>query len=125
MDKGKKGLNTEKKCANELKGQGYTVWKTMRVRFANIDLWGLFDVVAVHPEGEHILFIQCKTNALPSPAQRQAIRALKLPENCEKWAWIWYDRKGWRKVKLFGEDVYLEEEDIPNPRGICLPIKKL
>ena len=95
-----KGYRTEKHCADELKAEGYLVWKTIRHKFLNIDLWGLFDVVALHPEGKHILFIQCKTNGLIPPAKREELKKLKMPDNCEKWGWSWYDRKGWRKIKF-------------------------
>ena len=91
-----KGLRVEKKCADELREKGYLIWKTIRVRYQNIDLFGLFDVVALHPEGDHIKFIQCKTNKGDNKA-REAIMKLKMPTNCIKEMWIWIDRKGWRK----------------------------
>lgn len=91
-----KGSRVEKKCADELREKGYLIWKTIRVRYQNIDLFGLFDVVALHPEGEHIKFIQCKTNKGDNKA-REAIMKLKMPSNCIKEMWIWIDRKGWRK----------------------------
>ena len=91
-----KGSRVEKKCADELREKGYLIWKTIRVRYQNIDLFGLFDVVALHPEGEHIKFIHCKTNKGDNKA-REAIMKLKMPSNCIKEMWIWIDRKGWRK----------------------------
>lgn len=100
MSSVKKGYRTEKRCADELQERGYIIWKTIRVQFQNIDLFGLFDVVALHPSGEHILFIQCKTNRCDNKA-RNAIRTLKMPVDCQKWIWIWKDRKGW--VKEFYE----------------------
>ena len=91
-----KGYRVEKRCADELKKEGYVVWKTIRVQYQNIDLFGYFDVVALHPKGDHILFIQCKTNQARNDI-RDAIRNLKMPESCQKWIWIWRDRKGWIK----------------------------
>ena len=91
-----KGSRTEKRCSDELKEQGYIIWKTIRVKHQNIDLFGLFDVVALHPEGDHILFIQCKTNQCDNKT-RDAVRKLKMPASCHKWIWIWKDRKGWIK----------------------------
>ena len=96
MKRVSKGYRVEKRCADELKAQGYLVWKTIRVRYCNIDLWGLFDIAALHPQGEHILFIQCKTNRADNKS-RQAIMKLKMPPSCKKETWIWVDRKGWRK----------------------------
>ena len=91
-----KGSRIERKCADELREQGYIIWKTIRVKYQNIDLFGLFDVVALHPQGEHIKFIQVKTNRADNKA-REAIMKLKMPSGCVKEQWIWVDRKGWRK----------------------------
>lgn len=96
LQKVKKGSRKEKLCADELKAQGYIIWKTIRHRFLQIDVFGLFDVLALHPNGEHILFIQVKSNACPNET-RDKIRALKMPTGCEKEIWIWKDRKGWIK----------------------------
>ena len=91
-----KGARVEKRCADELREQGYFIWKTIRVQYQNIDLFGLFDVCALHSNGDHMLFIQCRTNQARNDI-RDAIRKLKMPSNCQKWIWIWKDRKGWIK----------------------------
>ena len=96
VNKVKKGYRVEKACADVLKEEGYIIWKTIRVQYQNIDLFGLFDVVALHPAGEHIKFIQCKSNRVDNKT-RDAIKALKMPLSCEKWIWIWKDRKYWIK----------------------------
>lgn len=95
-DKVGKGHRIEKLCADELKEKGYLIWKTLRVKYQNIDLFGLFDVVALHPEGEHLLFIQCKSNR-SDVKTRDAVKALKMPVACQKWIYIWKDRKYWIK----------------------------
>jgi hypothetical protein len=92
----KKGYRKEKRCADELKALGYIVWKSIRTKYCNIDLWELFDVVALHPEGDHILFIQVKSNRCDT-ASRDKIRDLKMPPGAHKWIWIWKDQKGWIK----------------------------
>ena len=91
-----KGSRNEKRCADELRGEGYVIWKTIRTKYQNIDLFGLFDVVALHPEGKHIKFIQVKSNRADNKA-REAIMKLKMPSSCIKEMWIWVDRVGWRK----------------------------
>jgi hypothetical protein len=96
MNKIGKGYRVEKRCADELKAQGYLIWKTVRVAYCKLDLFGLFDVVALHPQGELILFIQAKTNRVDNETRDQ-IRALRLPAGCQKWIWIWKDRRGWVK----------------------------
>lgn len=92
----KKGYRAEKRCADELKARGYIVWKSIRVQYCNIDLWELFDVAALHPEGDHILFIQVKSNRVTNEV-RDKIRSLKVPLGAQKWIWIWRDREGWIK----------------------------
>ena len=83
-------------CADELKLQGYIIWKTIRHKFLNIDLFGLFDVVALEPQGLHIRFIQVKSNRIDQ-ATRDSIKKLKMPACCIKESWIWKDRWGWIK----------------------------
>lgn len=92
-----KGSRTEKKCSDELREQGYHIWKTIRHKYQNIDLFGLFDVVALHPGGEHIRFIQVKTNRKADKATREAIGNLAMPVGCIKEIWVWFDRKGFTK----------------------------
>jgi hypothetical protein len=91
-----KGYRVEKRCADELKALGYLTWKTIRIAYCNIDLFGLFDIAGLHPQGKHILFIQVKTNKADNET-RDRIRALRLPTGCQKWIWIWKDRRGWIK----------------------------
>jgi Holliday junction resolvase-like predicted endonuclease len=91
-----KGTRKEKLCSDELNEKGYITWKTIRVRYQNIDLFGLFDVLAIHPEKDHLLFIQVKSNRVDNK-MRDAIRAFKMPECCRKEIWIWKDNKGWIK----------------------------
>jgi Holliday junction resolvase-like predicted endonuclease len=100
MNKTAKGTRVEKICADELKAQGYITWKTIRHRFLKIDLFGLFDVVALHPAGEHLLFIQVKSTRVDNE-MRDRVRKLRMPAVCQKWIWIRKDRKGW--VKEFYE----------------------
>jgi Holliday junction resolvase-like predicted endonuclease len=95
-----KGKRKEKLCADELKAKGYLTWKTIRHRFLNIDLFGLFDVVALAADGSHLLFIQVKSERVANDV-RNKVRALKMPPLCRKEIWIWKQRRGW--VKEFYE----------------------
>ena len=88
-----KGSRREKQCADELIKWGYTTWKTVRHRFLNIDLFGLFDVVGLAPEGDHLLFIQVKSNHVDKNT-RERIRALKMPKGCIKEICVYKDRCG-------------------------------
>ena len=96
INKVAKGTRKEKACADELKAQGYLIWKVVRVKYQSLDLFGLFDVLARSPDGKKLLFIQTKSNRCDTET-RDKIKAFILPENCEKWIWIWKDRKYWIK----------------------------
>ena len=91
-----KGSRQEKKCSDYLEQLGYIVWKTYRNKFQNLDMFGLFDVVALHPRGCALRFIQVKSNRCDKKT-RDKIKAFKLPKFCHKEIWIWKDRKGWAK----------------------------
>lgn len=95
----RKGSRVEKRCADELRAQGYFVWKTIRVPYADIDLWGIFDIAALDRAGQHIRFIQCKANRCDKKT-REKIRALPMPKDCRKELWIWVDREGFTKEYL-------------------------
>ena len=91
-----KGYRIEKACEDELKTEGYFTWKTIRVQYQNIDLFGLFDVLGLASDGSHLKFIQCKSNRCDNKT-REAINNLKMPKSCRKEIWIWKDRKHWIK----------------------------
>lgn len=100
-----KGQRNEKKCADELIKLGFTyIWKSVRHRFLNIDLFGLFDVVGLNPVTKILKFVQVKSNKCDGKV-RDTIREFPLPTRCpdcgrqicEKEIWIWDDYKGWRK----------------------------
>ena len=91
-----KGYRKEKLCADDLKAKGYIIWKTIRHKFLNIDMFGLFDVVACAADGEHIRFIQVKSNKVDNKT-REAIKNFKMPVSCIKEIWIYKDYIGWFK----------------------------
>lgn len=92
----RKGQRIEKACEDELKKEGYITWKTIRVKYQNIDLFGCFDVLGLAKDGSHLLFIQCKSNRCDTET-RDRIAKLKMPPSCRKEIWVWKDRKYWRK----------------------------
>ena len=99
MSRVAKGQRNEKKCADELKAQGYLVWKTIRHRFLNIDLFGLFDVAALAADGSHLILIQVKSNKVEKSVLDK-IAALPVPPGVKKQVWVWKDRQGWEKHDL-------------------------
>jgi hypothetical protein len=92
----RKGKHNETRCAKELKAQGYKTWQTMRCRFRNLDLFELFDVLALDRDAAHLRFIQVKSGRCDA-ATKRAVGAFKLPSGCTKEIWIYIDRKGWKK----------------------------
>lgn len=93
-----KGSRKEKICYDQLKAEGYPLlWKTIRHKFLNIDFFGLFDVVACN--GKKFRFIQVKSGYCSNEV-RENIRSCKLPSNCSKEIWCWFDNEGWRKEIL-------------------------
>lgn len=92
-----KGRRIEAKCAKEFEDAGYLVWRTIRHRFLNLDLFGKFDVAALAPDGSELVLIQVKSNVCPR-AVIEDIRALKVPAGVKKMVWIWKDGKGWDKI---------------------------
>lgn len=99
-----KGRRNEKRCSDFWKDRGWHVWKTFRAKFQNLDMFKLFDVVALHPQGQKMVFIQVKSNRCDKKT-RDAIRALKMPKGCEKWIWIWHDHKGWTMENFNGSKI--------------------
>jgi Holliday junction resolvase len=103
MNRVAKGSRVEKRCADELRAEGYRVTKAVRTRFNKIDILDLFDVIGLAADGSHVRLIQVKSNKCDK-ATIERIRALKVPDSIFKELWIWHDRKGWEK-RLIGTEV--------------------
>jgi len=95
------GTVNEKRCEDQLKAYGYRTWRTRRQKFGNMDMFGLFDVVAVHNSGERVpsmLFIQVKTNRVDRKTIK-AIEDFRLPPWCFKEVWVWQAKeKEWKTI---------------------------
>lgn len=102
INKVHKGRRIEKMCADELRSEGYIVWKSIRHKFLNIDLWGLGDVCGVAADGSHVRFIQCKSGYCSNEVKEQMANLL-LPKCFSKEIWMYFDkrktgkRSGWTK----------------------------
>lgn len=59
----KKGNKNQNKARKLLEKRGWLVYTAIRVRFHEIDIWGLFDIIA-HKDG-YIKLIQVKSNHCP------------------------------------------------------------
>jgi len=93
INKVNKGYRIEKRCQDELQEEGYITWKTIRVKFQSLDLFGLFDVLALSDDGTHLRFIQCKSGYCPNKVKEQ-IRDLNMPDTAIKEVWQWFDARG-------------------------------
>jgi len=94
-----KGTRNEKRCEDFFKEQGWATWRTSRNKFQELDMFGLFDVVACEPSGKYLMFIQVKSNRC-SKKTKTAIKEFKMPTKCFKEVWVWVDRYGWKKERL-------------------------
>ena len=95
INKVAKGTRKEKACADELETQGYLTRKSIRVKYQKVDFFG-FDVMALSPDGDTMLFVQVKSNFCDMKT-RDAVKNIKMPPSCKKEIWIWKDGKYWIK----------------------------
>lgn len=93
----RRGHDTERRCADELRAKGYSVTRSAASK-------GAFDIIAVN--SFEVLFIQCKrTKSFARRAQPKDIRALieaavPMASNVRKELWCWVDRDGWFITKV-------------------------
>ena len=94
MTRVRRGHDTERKCALELKKRGYDVIRSAGSK-------GVWDIVAVNKS--FVLLIQCKRTlkTIKSAAAPKAVmnkmRRAPAPEHyvVRKELWTWVDRQGW------------------------------
>jgi len=87
MNTSRKGGRSERKTRERLYKLGYDY-----VQKAGGSL-GLFDLIALGQDKNHLLLVQVKSNDLPSPKERDKIADFRLKLPCRKQLWIWIDRK--------------------------------
>jgi len=88
-----RGNHVEKVLAEMLRADGFIVDKRPRVKYQSLDFFGLFDLVAITPNGDQLWYIQAKRNSIREPLKtRQKILGLHMPDCCHKWIVIWRDK---------------------------------
>lgn len=109
-----KGNRARRKCIQELQELGFAVdvvEKTSRFSKQK-DMFGLFDLVAIHPDGLPG-FIQVTVNR-PHPHKKYKEFAKVYPFITVH-QWVWVDYKGWRKFTYDGitDKLYTEVTKLP------------
>lgn len=98
-----KGNRVQRKCIEHLEEQGFLVGKVEAGgKFAKVkDLFGLFDLVAIHPNKE-INFVQVTTNRPHTHKNFEEFsKKYNLVGTTYK-QYVWYDRKGWKIFTYVG-----------------------
>ena len=103
LNKTSKGNRRELEARKQLKSEGYLVEKKNSSRWESNDFWGLFDILAIRPDGSEIRLIQIKSNISDFYKARKEItewmRFNGISDiDCE--IWLKENRKPWRKEKL-------------------------
>lgn len=102
VNKTNKGNRYELEARKMLEGQGYLVERKNPSRWQGNDFWGMFDIIAIHPQAGIVRLVQVKTNMSDFYKARIAITQWALDNNmiapnldCE--IWVREPRKAWRQ----------------------------
>lgn len=99
VNKINKGNRAEREARTLLQQQGYLVEKKNTSRWESNDFWGLFDVLALKPDGSEIRLVQVKTNKSDFYKARKHINqwvsttGISGVVRCE--VWLKEPRAGW------------------------------
>ena len=86
----KRGVRNEYRSMRLLEAAGYS---TLRSAGSHSP----FDLVAYNSSG--IVFVQCKTNSWPSPAELETLSSIPVPANCSKVVHRWDTRSHLPQIK--------------------------
>lgn len=100
-----KGNRAQLKLIKKLESCGHSVCKLeQKGKFVKqVDAFGLFDILAVHPEVKPKL-IQVTCNR-PHTHDKFLIFKQKFGFYFEVQQWVWYDRKGWVLFRYYANNV--------------------
>jgi len=57
-----KGAKNEREAAHAFQAAGWATYRPATVRYGENDIFGLFDLLAVHPDRQRVRAVQVKTN---------------------------------------------------------------
>jgi len=112
VNRNKKGRASENKCADFFREKGFAVHQPPRVKFQNVDVFNLFDVLS-KKRGFLTYWVQVKTNKCAPGDVKKAISEFAEKygnENDRFEIWSWFDRKGFRRW-LLGPSGWMEVND--------------
>ena len=112
-----KGMRAERRAEKELKEEGWLIARAKGSTKYNksVDFFGLFDIIALREtdslkilvlgnytisKGVRRKYIQIKCNYKPSLKPYKKFNEKYCDENDSVEIWIWYDRKGWKKIVI-------------------------
>ena len=89
----RKGNQAELEYKKMKEAQGYSCYKSPNVRFYDVDVFGLFDLICINKK--EVLLVQVKSNRI---RDRKKIASFQNhPESVKKIIAVRYDRKGWKE----------------------------
>lgn len=81
------------KAKQELEGAGFTVWKPAKVKFAETDIFGIFDLIAVR-RGDLPYFIQLTTYSNASKRCRKIMDFFARTGSFISHSYVWAYQDG-------------------------------
>ena len=76
------GARAELNAVKELRNLGYEAQRSAASH-------GIFDLYGIHPDGDHVIFIQCKRGGKPSPCEYKSAVEAKVPPDAIKLV-LWF-----------------------------------
>lgn len=89
----RKGARIERKAKSQLEKEGWLVNKAG-------GSFGLFDLIAIHPDRDHAKLIQVKSNRTVYGKRRKKLESFQVPFFCRKEIWVHYDYEGFEMEVL-------------------------
>lgn len=101
-----KGVRREREAVDLFKQAGYAVYRPATVRYGENDIFGFFDLMAIHPSEGRIHAVQIKSNSA------RGIQSWK------RQTWLWrragwlttylvpYDNSGWKWIEVAHDGIY-------------------
>lgn len=100
MNKHAKGARVEGLAKKKAEALGYIVERKNWNRFASKDFYGCFDLMCVHKDTGHILFVQVKSNQTDVSRARKKIKEWELLKFFDCQIWLYIGRREWSIITI-------------------------